>query len=69
MIPTSADCFRTGRLKRGYGVEAMLRLLSGDRTYCELHNAIHDAVDELEIMKLLGYKPEEYIPLTAPQTS
>jgi len=65
LIPESADCFRTGRLKRGYGVEPMLRLLSGERTYCEVHNAIHDAVDELEIMRLLGYRPSEYIPLTA----
>ena len=63
MIPPAAECFRTGRLKRGYGVEPMLRLLSGNRTYCELHNAVHDAVDELEIMRLLGYAPTEYIPL------
>ena len=28
-IPACADCFSTGRLKRGYGVEPMLRLLSG----------------------------------------
>ena len=65
MIPESADCFRTGRLKRGYGVEPMFRLLSGDRTYYEIHNAIHDALDELEIMKMLGYKPSDYIPLEA----
>ena len=62
-IPASADCFGTGRLKRGYGVEPMLRLLSGDRTYREVHNAIHDALDELEIMRLLGWRPSDYIPL------
>lgn len=54
-IPASAECCSTGRLKRGYGVESMLRLLSGNRTYRESHNALSDALDELEIMRLLGY--------------
>ena len=54
-IPRRAECFSTGRLKRGYGVEPMLRLLSGDGTYRETHNAILDARDELQIMRLLGY--------------
>jgi len=54
-IPASAECCSTGRLKRGYGVESMLRLLSGNRTYRESHNALFDALDELEIMRLLGY--------------
>lgn len=62
-IPANADCFSTGRLKRGYGVEPMLRLLSRDHRYCETHNALHDALDELEIMRLLGHKPCAYIPL------
>ena len=62
-IPANADCCATGRLKRGYGVEPMLRLLSGKCTYCESHNAFHDAMDELEIMKLMKYAPEEYIRL------
>lgn len=52
-IPANADCCSTGRLKRGYGVEPMLRLLSGNRTYRESHNAFFDAMDELEIMRLL----------------
>ena len=54
-IPSNADCCSTGRLKRGYGVEAMLRLLSGNRTYHESHNAFFDALDELEIMRLLRH--------------
>ena len=58
-IPTTADCCATGRLKRGYGVEPMLRLLAGDRTYHESHNAWYDAMDELTIMQLLAH------PLTA----
>ena len=62
-IPCTAECFRTGRMKRGYGVEAMLRLLSGQRAYCETHNAIMDAFDELHIMCLLGHPLADYIPL------
>ncbi len=57
------ECYKTGRLKRDYGVEAMLRRLSGDNTYFETHNALYDALDELEIMRLLGYSTERYIKL------
>ena len=46
-IPECADCFSTGRLKRGYGVEPMLRLLSGKGRYRETHNAVLDALDEI----------------------
>ena len=59
-IPADAELCSTGRLKRGYGVESMLRLLSGERDYHETHNAIHDALDELKIMKLLGHPLERY---------
>lgn len=62
-IPPYADLCSTGRLKRGYGVEGMLRLLSGNRSYRETHNAVLDALDELEIMRLLARRPEDYIPL------
>ena len=62
-IPACADCYSTGRMKRGYGVESMLRLLSGNCTYRETHNALHDALDELEIVRLLGLGIHEYIPL------
>lgn len=62
-ISCRADCYSTGRLKRGYGVEAILRLLSNDCTYCEVHNALCDAMDELQIMRLLGHPVEAYIPL------
>lgn len=62
-IPANADLCSTGRLKRGYGVEPMLRLLSGDRSYQETHNAIFDALDELRIMGLLGHSPACYLPL------
>lgn len=59
-IPASADCYKTGRMKRNYGVEPMMQLLSGNRNYMEVHNALADAVDELEIMRLLGKSLEEY---------
>ncbi|MBR2423194.1 MAG: hypothetical protein IKB09_12740 [Oscillospiraceae bacterium] len=62
-IPDCADCFSTGRLKRGYGVEPMLRLLSGRHRYRETHNAVLDALDELSIMRLLNIPVSEYIPL------
>lgn len=63
IIPPSAECCGTGRLKRGYGVEAMLRLLSRNDCYRETHNAVFDALDELEIMHLLGHSLSTYIPL------
>lgn len=62
-IPSTAPCCTTGRLKRGYGVEAMLGLLSGDSRYRETHNALYDAMDELRIMKLLGHPLSAYPPL------
>lgn len=59
-IPKNAECCGTGRLKRDYGVEPITRLLSGNRSYFEVHNAVCDAVDELRIMELLGYALEDY---------
>lgn len=59
-IPANADCCSTGRLKRDYGVEPMLRLLSRKRTYHESHNAFFDAIEELEIMRLLGHSLLSY---------
>ncbi|MDE5939976.1 MAG: hypothetical protein K2H37_12950 [Lachnospiraceae bacterium] len=59
-IPDSADCCRTGKLKRGYGVESILKMLSQDRGYSETHNAVLDAEDELQIMRLLGHGLDRY---------
>jgi hypothetical protein len=53
-------CCKTGRLKTSYGVEPITRMLSGDSRYCEVHNAVHDAVDELRIMELLGQSIDKY---------
>lgn len=62
-LPPFAEYCRTGRLKRGYGVEPVLRMLSQDCSYHETHNAIFDALDELEIMRLLGHPVSAYPPL------
>ena len=59
-IPECSECFSTGRMKRGYGVEPMLRLLSGKNSYQESHNAFFDTLDELEIMRLLGHPIAQY---------
>ncbi len=53
-IPASVECCNTGRMKRNYGVEPMMQMLSGNCWYMEKHNALYDAIDELKIMKLLG---------------
>ena len=47
-------------MKRNYGVEPMIQLLTGNCKYMEVHNALYDALDELEIMRLLGKTLEEY---------
>ena len=59
-IPDSAECCKTGRLKRGYGVEDILQMLSRNKRYRETHNAVTDAEDELKIMRLLGYEISVY---------
>lgn len=58
-IPDDSPCNRKGKLKRGYGVESMLRMM-GDENYIETHIAILDAIDELRIMKLLGHDIHYY---------
>ena len=59
-IPHCAECCRTGRLKYGYGVESVYRMLSEDLKYCETHNALTDAMDELIIMKMLNHELDKY---------
>lgn len=59
-IQDSADCCKTGRLKRGYSVEDVLKMLRKSKRYSETHNAVLDARDELEIMRLLGHEIKEY---------
>ena len=59
-ITDDMECCSTGRLKRDYGVEGVMRLLTGNRSYYETHNALCDAIDELNIIKLIGIKYEKY---------
>ncbi len=59
-IPDDLPCCRSGRLKSNYGVEPIMRLLSGDETYRETHNAVYDAVDELRIVELMGLALDAY---------
>lgn len=58
-IPDTEECFKTGKMKRGYGVEDIYRMLSGS-SYFEKHNAIADAVDELAIMRMLDLDYADY---------
>jgi hypothetical protein len=55
-IPKELECFKTGRLKKGFGVEPIYRHVTGNKRYKETHNAVLDCLDELEIIKRLGYK-------------
>lgn len=59
-IPVTAQCCQTGRMKCGYGVEAVYRMLSGSCRYTEVHNGWFDAMDELKIMEMLGHPLEVY---------
>jgi hypothetical protein len=59
-IPDHLPSFSTGRLKSGYGVEKMVRMLSGNSDYYETHNAFYDALDELYIMQKLEKHPDFY---------
>ncbi len=55
VIPDELPCCKSGRLKTGYGVEPIMRMLTGNTRYMETHNAVNDAVDELKIVELLGH--------------
>ena len=60
MIPSTVECCSTGKMKRGYGVEGILRMIGLDKTYCETHNAYLDAMDELSIVRLLNLELAVY---------
>ena len=59
-IPYHVELCSTGRMKRNYGVESMVHMLTGNHLYCEMHNAVQDAKDELLIMKALGHLLDVY---------
>ena len=51
--------FSSGRLVRGYGLDNTLKRLRKYHNledYSEVHNALTDAIDELEVVRLLGHK-------------
>lgn len=59
-IPLCCECYKTGRMKSGYGAEDIYKMLSCDCRYREVHNALADAEDELEIMRLLSQNIDVY---------
>ncbi len=58
-MPSNAQCHGTGRLKSGYKVGDIMKMF-GEKSYCELHNALTDAFDELRIMKYLSHSIHMY---------
>jgi hypothetical protein len=62
-IPADAECHGTGRLKKDYGVEPILRMMNDSSSYSELHNALTDAFDELKIITLLNQDLNKYTKL------
>jgi hypothetical protein len=62
-IPAYAECHSTGRLKKDYGVESILRMLNDSSSYSELHNALTDAFDELKIIAMLNQNLNKYVKL------
>ena len=59
-IPENVELTKTGRLKTGVGVQPTMQRLRNDKTYRESHNALLDAIDELEIIKRLGFPISSY---------
>lgn len=54
------DFCKTGRLKKGYGVENICALLKENPQFAETHCAIFDSMDELFIMKKIRQPLENY---------
>lgn len=70
-LPDNCEYFKTGLLKHGRGLENVMRLIYF-RAFTEHHNGLTDALDELQLMRLIGqplqvypeYKPKQvYAPL------
>lgn len=59
-ILSDVECHGTGRLKKNYGVQSIMRMLSENPRYIESHNAIRDAEDELKIMRFLDIALDIY---------
>ncbi len=61
-LPPNADYCKSGRIKPSYSAETIYRIMSQNRFYNEMHNAIFDAVDELKIMEMIGLDIKKYEP-------
>ena len=59
-IPSTVECFSNGKIKKNYGVQPIIQLLTNNPAYLELHNALQDALDELTIMRIIGHKIDAY---------
>ncbi|MEG3825642.1 hypothetical protein MOV3098_00130 [Mesomycoplasma ovipneumoniae] len=60
-IPLSAELTKNGDLKRGWNAQDIYRMLTKDQSYIETHNALLDAMDELQIMELLDLDIETFL--------
>ncbi|WP_341508003.1 hypothetical protein [Mesomycoplasma ovipneumoniae] len=60
-IPLSAVTTKKGDLKSGWNAQNIYRMLTKDEGYIETHNALLDAMDELQIMELLGLDIETFL--------
>lgn len=66
-LPDNYEYFSTGLLKRGRGVENVMRLIYR-RDFTELHNGLQDALDELQLMRLINQPLSVYREYKAKQT-
>lgn len=50
-IPKKAKLYRNGRMKSGYGMEAMMRIVTGDKSYIRTGNPVRDCEADLCILE------------------
>ncbi|WP_069099867.1 hypothetical protein [Mesomycoplasma ovipneumoniae] len=60
-IPLNVELTKNGDLKSGWKAEDIYRMLTKDQSYIETHNALLDAMDELQIMELLDLDIETFL--------
>jgi|GEM_PF-3570304 len=76
LLPKNTEFYGSGKMKRGYSVESMYRLVCPKHKgylpswkrkfgqlgskYFETHNGLIDAVDQVRIMQAIGYTSELY---------
>lgn len=67
-LPDNCEYYSTGLLKRGRGVENVMRLIYS-RGFTELHNGLTDALDELHLMRLINQPLSVYREYKSKQVS